>query len=32
MILLEIEARATQAKDNKFDLDRVRVGKGLRRF
>jgi len=32
MILLEIEARATEAKDNKFDPDRVRVGKGLCRF
>lgn len=32
MILLEIKAIATEAKDNKFDPDRARVGKGLRRF
>lgn len=32
MILLEIEAKATEAKDNKFDPNTVRVGKGLRRF
>lgn len=32
MILLDIETRAKEAKDNKFDPDRVRVGKGLCRF